>query len=271
MKFSEAPLIVLAAVLLVVVCAPGCEQRSADKPQTQARPHQQAQPQPPMKPLLDPPLKWVDLMSFAMIDWSQKARSAAAGVCRTPRMTPEQHSACIREALPEETRKRTEVIPLREGPSNESRQIGEIVITAEVYTPCTIQYRAADGSLVRFEPDDVLEYSDSSSFLHTVLEQQGAWVLLPKRPFPREVWIDAAGRSIQDPLDNVYEWAGQSIVILGKQGGGVRVRPEQPSDNTCEGKEPPTPEDQIRKFDIPWPELYDAEHHLLLKRKYTIC
>jgi hypothetical protein len=224
-----------------------------------------------MKPLLDPPLTWVNLMTYDMEDWNMKARSAGAGLCNAPRMTTEKRAACIRETLPEEIRKRTVTFPLREGPSKESRQIGEITITGELYTPYTIQYRTADGAVVPFEPDNALEYSDTMAFLHTVLEQQGSWVLLPMRPFPSEVWIDAARNSVLDAGGTVYEWNGQSIVILEKQKTGVRVRLEIPEDNACEEAEQPTPGNRIKTFDIPWPELYDENHHLRLKQKYTIC
>ncbi len=69
----------------------------------------------------------------------------------------------------------------------------------------------------------------------------------------------------------MYEWKGESIVILEKQATGVFVRQEISADNQCEEAEEPITEDQVKKFSIPWSELYDGNHHLRLKQKYTIC
>jgi hypothetical protein len=224
-----------------------------------------------VKPLLNPPLKWVNLLTYDMDEWNMKAGNAAFTACSGPRKTPEQFQACISEKVPDEVRTRTWSIPLHEGPSKSSKQVGGIRITGKVFSGFTMQFIAPDGAAVPFEPDNYLEYSDSEAFHHTVLEQREGWVLLPMRPFPTEVWIDAAGHSVRDVGDDVYEWNGQSIVILEKQETGVLARQEIPADNNCEGEAEPTPEDQIKKFGIPWSELYDENHHLRLKQKYTIC
>jgi hypothetical protein len=267
---SSRLLIVSAIALSIVLNVSGCEKRKASQPQPKLQTMLQT------RPLIKPPLKWVDLLTNDMNEWDRQGMAAlnqaANEACKGWR--DEAQINCFREKVPKELQNHSPwIIPLYAGPSKQSAQAGSIRITKTLFTVYAMEYIAPDGTVVVFQPDDSLSYSESQTSMHTVLEEKEGWVLLPKRPFPAEVWMEAqpAQHGVKEVGTDVYQWGRQSIVILEKTDTGVVARPEIPTDYDCEGGAEQTPEDRIKKFSIPWSELYDKDSHLMLKQKYTIC
>jgi hypothetical protein len=110
----------------------------------------------------------------------------------------------------------------------------------------------------------------------TVLARQGDWVLLPKNPFPREVWMNLRGpngeakhpnlKSLKDlgdfriKIGDQFETVKTISVSNGKANLIERLSacicPEE--DDEGKTKPPPVP----RKFEIPFKEMLDNDGHL---------
>jgi hypothetical protein len=250
MRFPAAPLIASALAFSLVLCLAGCEKKPARKPI----------------------LKWVDLLTSDMNAWSRDGSGAANDACGQEPLTPEHFQACLQEKVPGELRTRSWSIPLHAEPSKQSKTLGEIRITGKVLGGFSMEYVAPDRAAVPFEPDAYLDYSDSTVCNHTVLEEKAGWVLLPKRPFATEVWMEAGQEhAVADVGGGVYGWGKESIVILEVTETGAVARQEIPSDMPCGDEEEEQEPAQIKKFSIPWKELFDKNGHLRLLQKYTIC
>lgn len=227
-------------------------------------------PEPVVGP--GPMLCWVDLLTNEMKAWRMTAVVEAHKACQRVQWNPDLFWACVSENVPQDMQRHSWSIPLYSGPSGTGAQAGEIRITAGAIDDFSMQFIAQDGTAVTFVADYLMGYDGPKSYFHTVLDRQEDWTLLPKDPFPTEVWINAAGNSFAYLGGDVYEWNGKDIVFLEMQEEGIYVRDTVSTDYPNCGEEvEETPEDQFNKYTIPWSEVFDENRHLRLKQTYMIC
>ena len=220
-----------------------------------------------------PMLCWVDLLTSEMKAWWMTAVVEAHKACQRVQWNPGLFRQCVSEKVPQDMHMHSWSIPLYSGPSGTSAQAGEIRITAGAVDDFSMQFIAQDGTAVPFQADYLMGYDGPKSYFYTVLDRQGGWALLPKDPFPTEVWFNAAGYSFAYLRGSeVYEWNGKDIVILEVQETGIYVRDTVSTDYPSCGEEvEETPEDEFNKFTIPWSDVFDENRHLRLTQKFMIC
>lgn len=214
-----------------------------------------------------PTLKWIDLLTDEMNSW-------ALDVQRTAHACEKENSkkfqACLREKTPDWQEMRSWTIPLYAGPSKQSARLGEIRITGKIHEGFMMSYIGQENGDTVFDPDDRLSYRETEFRPHTILEERGGWVLLPKNPFPTEVWVEKMEHRVWDVRNDMYVFGEHDIIILDISDTGIVAREESPTGYSC-GDVKQKPEDGIRTFIIPWSELYDENGHLRLKADETIC
>lgn len=269
---------VLAAVLAVAWFLYHQAMNKQQKPYSDITPPAQsavtaaAAPQPVISP--GPMLCWINFNAKKENNvWRAKARAEANKACPGGRSHFVRFQECVIETVPQDVWTHSWSIPLYSGPSGTGTQVGEIRVTASMFNDFSMQFIARDGTAVSFEVDDPTGYPETMSYLHTVLDRQGDWALLPKDPFPTEVWFNAAGYFFVYLIGSeVYEWNGKDIVFMDMQEEGISVRDTVSSDYPSCGEEAKeTPEEQFNKFTIPWSDLFDENRHLRLKQTYMIC
>jgi hypothetical protein len=122
-------------------------------------------------------------------------------------------------------------------------------------------------------PDDgVSDWGYGSPFRCIVLERQGDWVKLARRPFNEPVWLDAqrdlgriALRTVKS--GDLYTFQRRKLFILAVLKNGVRVRDEQENDSCLADEN--TVIKPSRPRDITLSELYDVDGHLLMTETYS--
>jgi hypothetical protein len=220
----------------------------------------------------DAPFKWVDLLSREMLDWSESAERAARKICPGRALSEEYDRDCMQKNIPQEQRTRTWVHALHAAPSAQSTLLGSLTITGRTGDGFSAEYVAPNGAINAFKADNRIDYTDTWAFYHTVLEERGSWVLLPKDPFPVQVWIDTAPQQL--PVTSVgkevYALGGQSVVLFEFTASGMKARKKKPSDVLCGDAVfvPPAP---AETFIIPWTDLYDKNCHLRLRMIRSSC
>lgn len=182
----------------------------------------------------------------------------------------DRESACARTLL----KPKAWEFPVYGQPFKAQRELGHLrlVVTpgvgVEMYW---MEIGASKG--IRFEPDDgVGDWGYGSPFLMTVLDVQGSWVQMPRRPFTTPVWIEVSDLRRKPELLmakdlGVLTLDGRDIVVIDVDGDELIVRDEQPADMWCEsGPAPALIESDTFRVSIK--DVYDADMHLKLRGKY---
>ncbi len=192
-----------------------------------------------------------------------------------PALAPALRADCRKEKLQPKKWK----VALYEKPSDRSKEIGTLVLTATPGQGLSYEFvPAGGGAASKFVPDlfdsdwGYGPYAD-----HTVLAREGDWVLLPARPFPRPAWLDlkaglGSGPDLYDPVDvgQVYELDGRHRTVKEAREDGLLLRDELPSDMPCyDSAGSPATAAEPKAVLFPWAKLYDGDGHLKLLKAYT--
>ena len=140
----------------------------------------------------------------------------------------------------------------------------------------TIDYFSQKGANpITFKVDSVGDWELHAHILgHTMLEQNGDWVKLPKAPFPEPRWIhlrtyrwhsDAVNRLLTFVEEGkTYELDGAYFILVEKKENGLYMRPEPPDVSNC-------PDQDIVLAEPLWfpnEMFYDQNMHLKIKPAY---
>jgi hypothetical protein len=220
---------------------------------------------PPLRPV-NTPFTTIDLVPRDAYDVLERAGQVEAICGRSP-----QNHPCVRKVLSSHTY----VFQLHTEPTDSAPSAGVILMTVTPGEALTdIEYVAPSGAdSARIVPDDgTSDWGYGSPFRLTVLERQGNWVRLPRRPFPEPVWIEAERSLGRIELSSattggLYTLDERNLFILSVLKNGLRVRDEQPADMPCDGDEKPVVK-PFRSTELTLDQLYDSDGHFLMTVSY---
>jgi hypothetical protein len=216
-------------------------------------------------------LSWVGLFNAELVGWLENSNRLKE-LCTDDQGSREWHECREAKLGP-----KVMVIPVRAGPRDSARRIGEIVLVA-LPGKGLRAFASSGPASVAFEPDLFdPDWGYGPPWFHqSLLDRRGSWIRVP---LPRigAGWLNAdeCCASAGFGLDIQTVQAGQIVTIprgdmfvLGVEQGILRVRTEQPADLRCESADPPplAPWQEIR---IPFEQLRDSNGHLLIRYTYT--
>jgi hypothetical protein len=216
---------------------------------------------------------------------------AYAGTSSFPflvRVVPEQDWSIPSEKM----RKWVFKSPLHEAPNRSSKKVGEILLK---YDNETIEpehfFIPEGGSPVKFSTDPFEGYEERPYM--TAIERRGNWIKLPKRPFPKEVWVEFTANGILGqlgPEGEKTEWGivnlakpftatvlksrkvvtiTGNIKILLEKDGKFLFRKEMPHDMAC-GQEIPIPKNAMTPvYEVSVESFLDSDGHIILNNSYS--
>lgn len=187
--------------------------------------------------------------------------------------------------------------PLHTAASADSATVGTLIARVSPVTSIEFLYRANDGITTPLTPDWVeLDYGYTFLNEQTILDRQGDWFQLPRRPFPAPVWIHLPGRRAHGDADLASEISALSeygsvtltkavrghrrgasgtrmlppgnYVVVSHQGRTLEIRKEEAFDSPCADTPPPKPA-RPQTYLVEAEEFYDADLHLTLRPAYT--
>jgi hypothetical protein len=182
----------------------------------------------------------------------------------------------------------TWTLPLYDSPSSGGNSLGALVAHVTPLRDIQFAYRTGDGSEYSVRPD-WLEPDRGYTFLmeQTILDRQGDWYLLPRRPFPRPVWVHLPDRQEPSVISSKTIYKLKETVRARRSGGSrivtlepdtyfvvtvrnryIEMRKDVPGDMPCGGDEP-APKRPLRTYIVDRNDLYDTDLHLLLEPAYT--
>lgn len=163
-------------------------------------------------------------------------------------------------------------LSLYEAPSLDAKKTGRIVLTVTPGKGIVAQFIDDKNKSITFDSDSNGNWNYNSYFEFSVKESKGDWVLLPKRPFASDVWINRksewSSKSEALPVPEKIKPGMYSsktlgdIVITRLTAAAVTYRMENANDMGC--GEPPvkiTPA-QLKTWTKPLDVLFDADGHL---------
>ena len=174
---------------------------------------------------------------------------------------------------------------LHTAPRADADSIGWLVSRVTAGKGQELIYRSSDGKESPLTPDWIeTDWGYGYLMDQTMLDRREDWVQLPRRPFPRAVWLrlpnarvstleEGGIYTISGPVSARRKDTGRiealtgNVVVLSIAGRTLAIRKEQPADMPCDGTEPPRQE--LPQYLIETDALYDADLHLRLKPAYT--
>ena len=190
--------------------------------------------------------------------------------------------------------------PLHEGPSATTRTLGSLIVRVTTGVRTELVYQPLAGPSVTFEPD-WSEPDTGYTYLmeQTMLDRQGEWVQLPRRPFAGPVWVRVPSVATLDSYGqpgisrvragekyvlgkavegrrpgarSVMAFPADVVVIaLSVKDGGrtIEIRREESFDNGCGDDYDPSRAIGRPTYLVDAEQLYDADRHLQLRPAYT--
>jgi hypothetical protein len=208
---------------------------------------------------------WVGLFNGTLIDWLEN-ENRLPELCK-----PFERSNRWDQCKAEKMEPKVAVMTVRAAPRDDAPVTGTIVVVA---TPGRglRAYASAGGLATAFEPDLFDgDWGYGPYFHQTILNRQGSWYQVPIDALPGPGWVNSAEwtdtADVRD-VDGIISTPWGSMVVLEKDNGALRVRPEQPADMWCESGEPP-PLQPWKESRIPFRDLFNPRGHLLVATKYT--
>ncbi len=186
--------------------------------------------------------------------------------------------SCKKEKL----RPRIWSLKIYETPDAQSQAIGKIQITGIPGKGLRAQYLPEGKAPMDFPSDSKgTDWGYSCYFEFTVVDEKGDWFQLPKRPFPKSVWInpkidwgkggDLSTSFTSRPLDNetVYNAGALGNIVITKfSASEFRFRKENVNDMSC-GNEPKNISPiELKEITKPISTLFDKDGHLIVWPAY---
>jgi hypothetical protein len=167
------------------------------------------------------------------------------------------------------------LVALRSEPRADAAQRGTLVLRALPGQRLEHAWRPPQGAEQRFQPDWFDADWGYGPWAHQgVLERRGDWFLLPRRPWPQPLWVNARdwldvgevpdlrglepGDLLRTPTGDLF------VVAVGAE--SFSARPEQPADQDCSGQAPPLRAAAPKSYR--YEALRDEDGHLRLLPKY---
>lgn len=214
------------------------------------------------------------------LDWTQVYQACAMEA----REAGESQMECVRRRAGPSVR----VFPLHVAPDPDSWEVGRLLIVWQPEQPLAALFLPTDSLETRHFVPDLYDpdWGYGPPWFHqTLLDRQGEWYRLPRRPFPEPVWapMGREGRDVQmyhlEP-EGIYTALGSlaerpgvtsedgGTVVVSLSEDAVFLRPEERWDMPC-GLHEPLPSPPGPGVQVPFRELYDEDLHLLLRVRYT--
>jgi hypothetical protein len=181
----------------------------------------------------------------------------------------------------------TSIFPLYESPFESARSLGALVVKVIPGVGILLAYRPEGGDEISFVADWTVNDIDYTFLLdQTIVDRHDDWYRLPRRPFPRPVWVRLPNRGTVSRVSprEIYTLAHKvkarrkgtrrsvtlepdDYFIIRFRDGAVEMRNEEPGDMDC-GDVPPTTR-PLPAYVVDARDLHDSDLHLLLKPAYT--
>jgi hypothetical protein len=187
--------------------------------------------------------------------------------------------------------------PLHEGPSARAKSPGNLIVRVSAGSHADFIYQRSDGSEVPFEPDwTEPDWGYTYLMEQTILDRQGDWAQVPRRPFPQPVWIrmpsvptragEAKPGISRLEVGETYELSKTvrarrrgatrstvfkpgPVIVVGIKGAVIEIRREESFDSPCSDDHNPAKSVDRPTYLVDAEELYDADLHLKLHPAYT--
>lgn len=184
---------------------------------------------------------------------------------------------CNREAKDAELAKIHAELSIFEEPSLNAKKIGTLQFSASRPNRVEVAFRDLSGKSENL-PIDVDR--DFGAY-YTALAQKGDWIKIPRKPFPKPVWVQLNNGEKARPIKDIDfsliietpTFEGQ--VILEKIENGFYLgRVANDGDDPCQSESEDfidLPEFQKIPLKIPVKEFFDKDQHVNVRRGYRKC